>query len=782
MAQPFKLSACLSGHDKDVRGVSFPDPTLVISCSRDATVRLWKQESANPPRFDANISSSHGTTFVNTVAFVPPSSDFPDGLLVSGGGDGVLDVRSPKVTPDSDPDAYLPTHNGTICALSVSEDGSFFVSASWDTTAAIWRVGKWDEPVRLVGHESAVWDVLAYDDNTIVTASADKYLRVFNSTGKLLRRFQASEDVVRALVKLPPGHSSGAQFASAGNDNRIHFWTLEGVQMGGLVGHENYIYSLDILPTGELVSSSEDRTVRIWQNDKCIQTITHPAISVWSAAVCTENGDIVTGASDSIVRIFTRSADRKADEADIKAFDESVKASSIPQQALGEINKTDLPGPEFLTTKSGTKDGQVQMVKGDDGNVMAYQWSTQGNEWIAIGTVVDSAGSATKVTYNGQDYDYVFDVDIEEGKPALKLPYNRTQSPWEVARKFITDNKLPMTYIDSVVDFINQNTQGATIGTQSASNTAPGSDPYGTESRYRPGTTSSGSAPPEATKILPQKTYLAITTGSHKMIVKKIKEFNDELTEQRQKDLILQPADFQILSDAMAQLEPLAGKQEATLSIPPGAINAAIHAISVWPIDKRLPWLDVLRLLTAASADTITQIASTGDSLVDRLASAGALDTSVSPDNHIMLAIRTLANLFCSAPGRALADSSFDTILTLVEPFSTSSNKNLCIALTTLYINFASTDTSSRDLNGDADRALTLLSALTSLLNHSTDPEALYRALVAAGTVLYLGSDFVAVSKEGLEIEKAVERAEGVAKEGRITSLVKEIRVLLGKA
>jgi phospholipase A-2-activating protein len=252
-------------------------------------------------------------------------------------------------------------------------------------------------------------------------------------------------------------------------------------------GHENFIYSLAAVSTGELVSSSEDRTVRIWSGNQCIQTITHPAISVWSVAVCKDNGDIVTGASDKIVRVFSRSPERVAEPATLKAFEESVQTSSIPQQPLGDINKTDLPGPDFLKQKSGTKEGQVQLIKERNGNVSAYQWSSGADQWVSVGTVVDAAGNASKVSYNGKDYDYVFDVDIEEGKPALKLPYNASQNPYEVAQKFILHNELPLSYIDQVANFIIQNNQGTVLGGQNpnqASESAPGSDPWGTESRY----------------------------------------------------------------------------------------------------------------------------------------------------------------------------------------------------------------------------------------------------------------------------------------------------------
>jgi hypothetical protein len=57
---------------------------------------------------------------------------------------------------------------------------------------------------------------------------------------------------------------------------------------------------------------------------------THPAISVWSVAACSETGDIVTGASDRIARVFSRSPDRHAAPEAVQQFDQAVKESAIP--------------------------------------------------------------------------------------------------------------------------------------------------------------------------------------------------------------------------------------------------------------------------------------------------------------------------------------------------------------------------------------------------------------------------------------------------------------------
>ncbi len=45
-------------------------------------------------------------------------------------------------------------------------------------------------------------------------------------------------------------------------------------------------------------------------------------------------------------------------------------------------------------------------------------------KWQKVGEVVDAVGSNRKQLYQGKEYDYVFDVDIQDGVPPLKLPYN----------------------------------------------------------------------------------------------------------------------------------------------------------------------------------------------------------------------------------------------------------------------------------------------------------------------------------------------------------------------
>ena len=46
----------------------------------------------------------------------------------------------------------------------------------------------------------------------------------------------------------------------------------------------------------------------------------------------------------------------------------------------------------------------------------------------------------------GKQWDYVFDVDVEEGAPPRKLAMNKGDNPHQVAERFLIEENLPTTY------------------------------------------------------------------------------------------------------------------------------------------------------------------------------------------------------------------------------------------------------------------------------------------------------------------------------------------------
>ena len=125
--------------------------------------------------------------------------------------------------------------------------------------------------------------------------------------------------------------------------------------------------------------------------------------------------------------------------------------------------------------------------------IFPYSWSSSDGQWTKVGDVVGAAGQSdsTKTLYEGKEYDFVFSVDIAEGQPPLKLPYNTSEDPWLAAQKFIHKNDLSQYYLDTVANFIITNSKGAAGVVKSSTNSTNGGsssyvDPFTGGARYVP--------------------------------------------------------------------------------------------------------------------------------------------------------------------------------------------------------------------------------------------------------------------------------------------------------
>ena len=79
---------------------------------------------------------------------------------------------------------------------------------------------------------------------------------------------------------------------------------------------------------------------------------------------------------------------------------------------------------------------------------------------IKISGDVVGAPESNKKMYEGKEYDYVFDIDIDEPKMVLKLPYNTIDDPWMAAQRFIHKHELSQQFLDTIANFIVQNAKG----------------------------------------------------------------------------------------------------------------------------------------------------------------------------------------------------------------------------------------------------------------------------------------------------------------------------------
>ncbi|KAH9901463.1 phospholipase A-2-activating protein [Cubamyces lactineus] len=779
---PYKLSASLSAHSADVRAVVSPTDDLILSASRDTTAIAWARTAGSS--FAQTTTLHAGSRYINAVAYLPPAPGAPEGYAVTGGQDTVINVFA-LPSAKGEPNFSLLGHTDNVCALHAAEDGTI-ISGSWDKTAKVWK--DFQLLYDLVGHQQSVWTVLAIDGGQFLTGSADNTIKLWKQH-KNVRTYPGHTQAVRGLALI-----TDIGFASCSNDSEIRIWTMEGDCVYTLSGHTSFVYSISVLPNGDIVSGGEDRTVRIWRDGECAQTLVHPAISVWTVSTM-PNGDLVTGCSDGVVRVFSTEEDRWAPADQLKAYDELVAAQALPAQQVGDVNKSDLPGPEALT-QPGKKPGEVKMIKRGE-TVEAHQWDNTSSSWQKIGDVVDAVGSGRKQLYQGREYDYVFDVDVQEGAPPLKLPYNANENPYTAAQRFLQNNDLPLSYLDEVVRFIEKNTAGTTIGAageqfsdpftgasryqaSQAGGSAGGTefmDPFTGASRYRapaavatpppPVTTTNDPwtgasrysssatspvsppqpAPTTLVNVIPVRTPLSFRQAHVSAMQAKLYQFDQALRNEISTGyLAMYPQELNLIDEtftylAQAVSHPLDPPSKKLTS---NHIDAIIQLLERWPQSQIFPLMDLSRLVLAFCPTAYADPALRSRFFAALFKGASWNEPWSSPlpkqrETNTLFLLRSLANVF--QDGTTLKDGAWvqEVLNTLGEVPYTVLTNSLRVSLTTILFNVSCTGLRETLAVPLRDQLAGLI--LEILNTEKTEGEAAYRALVALGDIAFAAKE-----------------------------------------
>ncbi|XP_004638625.1 phospholipase A-2-activating protein [Octodon degus] len=733
----YRLSCSLPGHELDVRGLVcclYP-PGAFVSVSRDRTTRLWAPDSPNRGFTEMHCMSGH-SNFVSCVCIIPSSDTYPHGLIATGGNDHNICIFS----LDSPMPLYiLKGHKDTVCSLSSGKFGTL-LSGSWDTTAKVWLNDKC--MMTLQGHTAAVWAVkILPEQGLMLTGSADKTIKLWKA-GRCERTFSGHEDCVRGLAIL-----SETQFLSCANDASIRKWQITGECLEVYYGHTNYIYSISIFPNcRDFATTGEDRSLRIWKHGECAQTIRLPAQSIWCCCVL-DNGDIVVGASDGIIRVFTESADRTASAEEIKAFEKELSQATIDSKTgdLGDINVEQLPGREHLN-EPGTREGQTRLIR-DGENVEAYQWSVSEGRWMKIGDVVGSSGAhqqtSGKVLYEGKEFDYVFSIHVNEGGPTYKLPYNISDDPWMTAYNFLQRNDLNPMFLDQVAKFIIDNTKGQMLGVGNTSF----SDPFTGGGRYVPGSSGSSSTLPTADPFTGAGRYVPGSSNTGTLMTG-VDPFTGKNAYQS------------------------AGSKSVNIYFPKKEAVTFDQANPTQILDIVFPALDILRLsIKHPHVNENFCNEKEGAHFSSHLISL--LNPKGKPANQL-LALRTFCNCFVGQAGQKLMMSQRESLISHAIELKSGNNKNIHIALATLTLNYSVCFHKDHDIEGKAQ----CLSVISTILEVVQDLEATFRLLVALGTLISDDSNAMQLAKS-LGVDSQIKKYVSVSEPAKVSECCRFILNLL---
>ncbi|KAJ1354239.1 hypothetical protein KIN20_011114 [Parelaphostrongylus tenuis] len=537
-------------------------------------------------------------------------------------------------------------------------------------------------------------------------------------------RAVSHNDVVRALLVI-----SAKQFLSAGNDASIRMWHIESeaclASYPSLM--ETFIFSLGFVDS-YVLAGSEGGHIEIWKraSDGAKLSLTHcqvidsPAMTAWTVRGL-PNGDFACGTSDGCIYIFTQKESQKASNLVLTTFQDAVTAKVIKvlerkEQQANEVVRINVslddgvPNMQLLY-KKGTDPAEAAEKFIKDYN-LPVSYMNEITEYIKA-HVPEAAAAARRqhrvqptqrVTVDGKEYDYAFDVTVDDGRK-LRLPYNLDEDTEVAAQRFEEKHNLPISFLAKVTSLLRSQTGGSSYTSECSQffdpltgssryvpKQTPGSsssvavaDPFTGTSRYVPGQssnnvfvqgcgdpyTSSGSykADPVTSNVVPSSClpldkkrprgelvpvpcyYRFGTEQSSAKALAKLVEVNES-----QQFLKLSAQQITAIQRLMSGSEDVIDFE---------VVATALDIGLQWTITDLVPILDVFRvaLLHEYLNTYFCDMKKRGENTHHRLS---ALLMSEPPDAISILVCRSMTNAFIHRCGREMLCHDFQNLFTAV--------------------------------------------------------------------------------------------------------------------
>jgi WD40 repeat protein len=294
-------------YDVDVHGERF-----VTASAEDGRVRLWDFQGTQHGTLPVPARPEHFASMFLRARF---SHDGARILALTQGGPAYL------WTPATDAVLPLLGHGGMVFEGQFAPDdavvatcvgyGTEMIPWSDDHTARLWRVSDGQQLAVCTGHTAPIlWVEFAPDGRSLLTASQDGTIRVWDLAGRELRRLRGHRQGVRVARWHPdrPG-----VIASGSLDGDVRLWDAGGDTIATM-SYGEPVWDLEFSRDGtRLLSASYGRTARLHDlHGRCLRVFRGHADKVMDATFSPDGRLVATGSFDGTVRLWRAEDDEFA--------------------------------------------------------------------------------------------------------------------------------------------------------------------------------------------------------------------------------------------------------------------------------------------------------------------------------------------------------------------------------------------------------------------------------------------------------------------------------------
>ena len=231
---------------------------------------------------------------------------------------GVTGVSGHAVLVDAETGESIREFNGhsdTIYQAIESPDGKLIATGSYDRKILVWNAGTGEIIRELAGHNAAIYDLdFSHDSKNLISASGDQTVKICDvHTGARLDTL--GQPLKEQFTTRFSPDKGNRLIVSAGRDKRIRVWEFNSreSQTNNPLLHARFAHVAPIVAVRfsadgtRLVSSSEDRTIKVWDTQAFEQigdSIIDQSDVCGAIALSPDASQVFVGRMDGTVELF----------------------------------------------------------------------------------------------------------------------------------------------------------------------------------------------------------------------------------------------------------------------------------------------------------------------------------------------------------------------------------------------------------------------------------------------------------------------------------------------